>query len=170
MKKKMWKNKNTFSLANICKKMYSVIVDLFFSKNYVLYFTIIIFTGIIIDNDLTNHVRIISPVNFYLYEQNEIVKKCIGTEHWYIPTIISLFYSLLLIFLTMKSKNIVFRIGLLYFGLFTYVYSLSWILNIRLIEYYNLFSGFFIISITIMSLLFDRRLWYQICIPCRIIH
>lgn len=81
MKKKLWQHETKLTLCNICKKMYSVVINSFFSKNYVLYFTIIIFTGIVIDNDLTNHVRIISPVNFYLYEQNEIVKKCIGTEH-----------------------------------------------------------------------------------------
>ena len=97
-------------------------------------------------------------MSFYFFEQNEIVKAYIGTEYWYIPTIISLFYSLSLIYLTMIYKNVVFRIGLLYFGLFTYVYSFSWIFNIRLIEYYNFFQVVVIVFVLIINLLSDRQL------------
>lgn len=142
----------------IYKKKYCKIADTFLSENYTLYFAIVIFAGIIIDNNLTSHIRIISPVSFYFFEQNEIVKAYIGTEYWYIPTIISLFYSLSLIYLTMIYKNVVFRIGLLYFGLFTYVYSFSWIFNIRLIEYYNFFQVVLIVFVLIMNLLSDRQL------------
>jgi hypothetical protein len=110
---------------------------IFLNQKYVLYFAILVLVGDVIDISLTSNIRITQPENFYIFEQNTLVKDYIGTDLWFLPIFISLSFSLLIIYLSNKFSDVVARIGLLYFALFTYVYSISWIIGIKIYLYYH---------------------------------
>lgn len=115
----------------------SSITKLFLSPNYVLYFAILILIGDVLDVGLTFNLRITQPTNFYIFEQNMFFKNYVGTELWFVPVFISLSFSLLLIYLTNKFSDTMVRLGLLYFGLFTYAYSISWITGFKIYLYFH---------------------------------
>lgn len=137
----------------------SFVRRIFLNSNYVLYFAILILIGDVIDIALTYNIRIAQPINFYFFEQNTFVKDYIGTDLWFIPLCISLFFSLLLIYFTYRFSDVILRVVLLYFGLFTYINFISWTIKSNIFLYFHgVYAFIFLICIFIE---FKRKKYFK---------